>query len=88
MITGEQVREARVLLNWSQMTLSQSAGYDVVTIMDFEAGRCALSRAISSAIRRALEEAGVEFPEVGPARLKGGAEIPRNWWEPPSRREQ
>jgi hypothetical protein len=51
MITAGQ-RGAGVA-KWSQMTLAQSAGYDVATITDFEAERCALLPEICSAIRRA-----------------------------------
>jgi transcriptional regulator with XRE-family HTH domain len=61
MITAEQCRAARGLLNWSQQDLAQHAGIGVVTVHQFEAGASQPRRATLDVIRRAFEAAGVEF---------------------------
>ena len=87
MITGEQAKAARALLNWSQMTLAQSAEYGVTFVNHFENERSALSPEARVAIRRALEEAGVEFPEGAPPRLNRGAVMSANWWDASQRHD-
>jgi transcriptional regulator with XRE-family HTH domain len=85
MITGDQVREARVLVNWSQTTLAKAAGCDVAFVNDFENERHAPLPEAYGAIRRVLEEAGAEFPAGGvPPRFKSGAETPATWLDPRS----
>ena len=71
MITGEQVKAARKLLGWSQLKLSLEANVTTSSIVDIEKGR---SRPVISgrSLQRALEAAGVEFPEGHPPRLKTG----------------
>jgi transcriptional regulator with XRE-family HTH domain len=61
MITAEQCRAARGLLNWSQQDLAQHAGIGVVTVHQFEAGASQPRRATLDVIRRAFEAGGVEF---------------------------
>jgi transcriptional regulator with XRE-family HTH domain len=61
MITGEQVKFARKLLGWSQMALALEAGASQRTVMRFERGESRAKGLTISAIRRALEAAGVEF---------------------------
>jgi predicted transcriptional regulator len=56
-----QCRAARALLDWTQDDLSRAAWVGVVTIRQFERGASEPRRAILSALRRALEEAGVRF---------------------------
>jgi transcriptional regulator with XRE-family HTH domain len=63
MITGEQVRAARKLLGWSQLTLALEAGLNQTTVVKFERGEGRSSVLSASAIRRTLEGAGVEFLE-------------------------
>ena len=63
MITPEQCRAARALLNWKQEELANGAGVGVVTVRQFEAAAHAPRRATFSVIRRAFEAAGVEFIE-------------------------
>ena len=66
MITGEQVTAARVLLNWSQFTLANSAGLDFYVIIDCEAGRHEPNPEDKVKIKRALEAAGIVFiPQNG-----------------------
>ena len=62
-ITAEQSRAARGLLDWSQIRLAKGANLSESTIRDFEKGRRVPGLNNLSAIRRALETAGVEFIE-------------------------
>jgi len=61
MITPEQCRAARGLLDWSQAELADKAAVGIVTVRQFEAGAHAPRRATLDVIRRAFESAGVEF---------------------------
>jgi transcriptional regulator with XRE-family HTH domain len=60
-MTPAQCRAARALIDWTQDDLARSAEVGVVTIRQFERGVSEPGRAILSASRRALEEAGVKF---------------------------
>ena len=60
MITAEQCRAARGLLDWGQVDLADKAGVGVVTVRQFEAGHDA-RRATLQVIKQAFELAGVEF---------------------------
>jgi transcriptional regulator with XRE-family HTH domain len=66
MITGEQIKAARKLLGWSQMTLALEANIEQSTVAKFERGESRPSVLTVSTIKRALEAAGVEFPEGEP----------------------
>lgn len=61
MITASQCRAARGLLDWSQLELAEQAGVGVVTIRQLEASSHKPRRATLDVIRRAFEEAGVDF---------------------------
>lgn len=61
MLSSEQCRAARGLLDWSQQRLADAAAVGVVTIRQLEAGTSAPRRATLDVVRRALENAGVEF---------------------------
>jgi len=61
MITPEQCRAARGLLDWSQQDLADRAGVGIVTVRQLEAGAASPRRATLDVIRRAFESAGVEF---------------------------
>lgn len=61
MISKEQSRAARALLDWSQTTLASAANLGESTIRDFEKGRRVPSANNLTAIRTALEEAGIIF---------------------------
>jgi transcriptional regulator with XRE-family HTH domain len=71
MITAEQGRAARALLDWSRERLAEASRVSLRTIIDFER-RARVPRFLTlDALRRALEAGGVEFiPENG-----GGAGV-------------
>lgn len=71
MITAEQCRAGRALLDWSREQLAETSKVAVRTIIDFERGARAPREVTADAIQRALEAAGVQFiPENG-----GGAGV-------------
>jgi transcriptional regulator with XRE-family HTH domain len=70
MITVAQVKAARKLLGWSQMTLALETGLASTTIGSLERGNKGPSDVTLAAIQRAFENAGVEFPDGGSAQLK------------------
>ena len=61
MVTPAQCRAARGLLDWSQQDLAKQAGVGIVTIRQLEAGTNTPRRATLEVVRRAFEEAGIEF---------------------------
>jgi len=65
-ITGAQVKAARRLLGWSQGTLAGEIGVSATTVLKFEKGKRQFSVLEISAMRRALEWAGIEFVEGEP----------------------
>jgi transcriptional regulator with XRE-family HTH domain len=78
MITGEQVRAARKLLGWPQMTLALEASVTPSTVLKFERGEGRPSVLSVSTIKRTLEGAGVEFPEGEPGvKLKANPAVTR-----------
>ena len=64
MITPEQCRAARGLLDWSQQDLADKAGVGIVTVRQFEADAHEPRRATLDVVKRAFETAGVEFIEA------------------------
>lgn len=65
MITPEQSRAARSLLDWSQTKLGQEANLSESTIRDFERGRRVPSVNNLAAIKLALTSAGVVLLSAG-----------------------
>lgn len=63
MVTAEQIKAARALLNWGQRDLAAAAGLSVPTIKRVEASRGAIRSTYATvlAIKEALEKAGIEF---------------------------
>jgi transcriptional regulator with XRE-family HTH domain len=61
MITSEQCRAARGLLDWSQQELADNAAVGIVTVRQLEADVHAPRRSTLNVIRLAFEKAGVEF---------------------------
>ena len=60
-ITPTQCKAARALLDWSQQDLADIAGVGVVTVRQLESGTHEPRRATLKVVRRAFEDAGVEF---------------------------
>jgi predicted transcriptional regulator len=61
MITPEQCRAARGLLDWGQQELADKAAVGVVTVRLFEAGGHEPRRSTLHVMRQAFESAGVVF---------------------------
>ena len=64
-ISPAQCRAARGLINMTQGDLAMDASVSKSVIVDFENGHRTPNRNNLAAIRRALEEAGVEFLDSG-----------------------
>jgi len=62
-MTPEQSRAARGWLNWTQQELADKASVGISTVRDFEAGRRQPIANNIAAMRRVIEEAGVELVE-------------------------
>jgi transcriptional regulator with XRE-family HTH domain len=69
MFTGEQVKAARTLLGWSQEKLAAHARLTSSTVSAIECHKAGWEGAVM-AIRRTLQQAGIEFPEDGEPRLR------------------
>lgn len=76
MITPEQSRAARGLIDWSQAQLAEASHLGVSTIRDFEKGRRVPTHNNLVAIQRALEEAGIHFTARGVELLSQAAPEP------------
>lgn len=61
----EQCRAARGWLDLSQAQLAEAAGVSLSTVRDFEKGRRIPIGNNLSAMKRALEGAGINFPNGG-----------------------
>jgi transcriptional regulator with XRE-family HTH domain len=74
MTTAAQVRAARALLDWSQADLAAKAGVSTTAINGIERGKADPRVSTLTALRRALEEAGIEFlPDEGVRRRREAA---------------
>ncbi|MFL7902584.1 helix-turn-helix domain-containing protein [Azospirillum argentinense] len=72
MLTPEQSRAARGLLDWSQQRLADAAQVGLSTVRDFEKGRRTPIPANLTAIRAAIEAAGVDLLPAGSYQGNGG----------------
>ena len=74
-ITSELIRAARALLRWEQRDLAQASGVSLPTIKRLEVtpGVLAAHSSTVTALRTALEAAGIEFTngDGSGVRLKG-----------------
>jgi transcriptional regulator with XRE-family HTH domain len=68
-LTGEQVREARDLLEWSQDELAGRVGVSATMISFFENNRRRPSVELVAEIRDAFYAAGIRFPGGSGVRL-------------------
>lgn len=65
-MTSAQCRAGRALVGMTQPKLAEAAGLGLSTVVDFERERRVVSDQAITAIRTALEQAGVVFlPENG-----------------------
>jgi hypothetical protein len=62
-ISGAQMRAARALLRWTALDLAEASKVGVATIRRVEVidGEISATAANQAALRRALEQAGIEF---------------------------
>ena len=70
MITPAQIKAARKLLAWPQMTLALESNLAPTTIGSIETGKKNPSEVTLAIIQRTFEKAGVEFLDGEPVRLK------------------
>jgi predicted transcriptional regulator len=74
MISGAQIKAARMLLNWDVSTLARSASVQEATIIALEAGSDEPASdepfEARTLIKETLEAAGVTFPDNETVRLK------------------
>jgi transcriptional regulator with XRE-family HTH domain len=72
-ITAMQCRMARAALKWGVRELAARAGVVMATVVRFEGDLTKPNRATLAAIRRAFEDAGIEFTNgrVPGVRYKG-----------------
>jgi transcriptional regulator with XRE-family HTH domain len=60
-MNSQQCRTGRALLKWSQTQLAETAGVSLSTVNDFEIDKREPRSDNLDAMRRSLEDAGVEF---------------------------
>jgi transcriptional regulator with XRE-family HTH domain len=70
MITLEQIRAARGLLNWSQSALAQECGISVTAMNNIDRGLAVPRSSTLDKIQTVLEENGVEFTEGKGVRMR------------------
>ena len=72
-LTSEQLRAARALLRWEQRQLAEASLVSLPTIKRLETrpGRIAAHAPTIEALKRALEDAGIEFIPGGTGRGPG-----------------
>lgn len=63
MIASSQIRAARALLDWTRSELSEKSGVGISALMRFESADGVPAGNIKTidAVKKALEEAGIEF---------------------------
>jgi len=71
MISVEQIKAARALLEWTQEDLAKSAGVSKPSINTLERRVSNPTKETQEAVQKALEKAGVEFTEGPGVKLKG-----------------
>ncbi len=71
MITMEQIKAARALLDWNQADLAKAAAISKPALANLERGTAQPRMETLNAITRALEEGGIEFTDGQGVRLRG-----------------
>lgn len=71
MLIPAQIRAARALLSWSQADLAAASGVALQSIKNIETGKTDPRLSTATALRRALETAGVVFLTDGES-VNGG----------------
>ena len=61
MITANQLRSARALLNWTQQDLAKRSGVSEDSIREIESGKTEPRKNTLRALIRAIDDAGVNF---------------------------
>ena len=74
MISVEQCRAGRALLDWSAQRLATEANVGVATVRRFESGRPVAEESLD-AMEAALSRGGIAFIEPGRKALAGGAGV-------------
>jgi transcriptional regulator with XRE-family HTH domain len=69
LLTGEAIKAARMLIGWSQYDLACEARISSIAVYAVEHG-CRMSDWILFSMQEAFEEAGVEFSESAPPRVR------------------
>jgi transcriptional regulator with XRE-family HTH domain len=62
-VTPGQCRAARALLGWRQIDLAKAAGLGQSTAANFERSKPVVAAESITKMRRALEDAGIEFTD-------------------------
>jgi transcriptional regulator with XRE-family HTH domain len=75
MISAAQCRSARTLLGWSVSKLASAASVAESAIDDFEMERRQPEAATLEALRRVLEDVGVEFLPADDVRLRANSAL-------------
>ncbi|PBB65933.1 hypothetical protein CK228_24670 [Mesorhizobium sp. WSM4312] len=75
LLSADQSKAARALLNWSRVRLAAKANLSEMTIRDFENGFRKPRPHNITAMRQALEDAGIVFSIEGTPSLAGSADV-------------
>lgn len=65
MITVQQIRAARALLDWSQKGLGDKAGFSQTAVANIESGRHRAAESTIQAFKEAFDRNGIEFIDGG-----------------------
>ena len=72
---GRQIRDARALLGWSQVRLASLAELTVTDVIHLERGTVGGHQHALEAVRRVIEDAGIDFLSDGQSSPEGGSGV-------------